>query len=281
MALKTVISASRRTDIPAFYLKWFIQHLKQGFIRVENPFNAKQVRNIDLRPDSVEWIVFWSRNFHTFLKHRHAFLDYNLFFHFTILERSLFDLASPPVYESVAQMKKLAKLYTPDVIVWRYDPLIFWQQENVVCSNHNPDTFAGLCREISSAGIRQCYISLVHPYQKFLTRLKTKYPGISHVAPSEMELENTISKMVEIACDFSIQLSACCTENLETYQGIGHGKCINGSYLNVLMGTKKVSEAKAGTRPGCGCTRSTDIGNYARHPCHSGCLYCYANPFIP
>ena len=38
-----IVSASRRTDIPAFYFDWFCERLRNGYVDVLNPFNRKQV----------------------------------------------------------------------------------------------------------------------------------------------------------------------------------------------------------------------------------------------
>jgi hypothetical protein len=82
--MKQVISASRRTDIPAFYLKWFTGNIRKGFVEVANPFNRKQLKQVSLSPRDVAWIVFWSRNYGSFLKDPDQFLEYRMFFHFTI-----------------------------------------------------------------------------------------------------------------------------------------------------------------------------------------------------
>ncbi|MFC2088130.1 DUF1848 family protein, partial [Calditrichota bacterium] len=65
--MKTIISASRRTDIPAFYLNWFMNAIKEKIIRVQNPFYKKNYISVDLSPSAVEWIVFWSRNYEKLL----------------------------------------------------------------------------------------------------------------------------------------------------------------------------------------------------------------------
>ncbi|WP_456443299.1 DUF1848 family protein, partial [Caldithrix abyssi] len=66
--MKDIISASRRTDIPAFYLNWFIQRIREGFVEVQNPFYPQAVKRVLLDAEQVEWIVFWSRNYSHFLK---------------------------------------------------------------------------------------------------------------------------------------------------------------------------------------------------------------------
>ncbi len=57
-----IISVSRRTDIPAFYAKWFINRIHAGYCTVPNPFNPSQVSFISLKPEDVDVLVFITRN---------------------------------------------------------------------------------------------------------------------------------------------------------------------------------------------------------------------------
>ena len=82
-----VISASRRTDIPAFYMPWFMEQISKGEFEVVNPFNQR-VSVVPAAPNEGHTIVFWSKNFGPFL---HEDFDrrlqdsgYHLFFNFTI-----------------------------------------------------------------------------------------------------------------------------------------------------------------------------------------------------
>jgi hypothetical protein len=81
-----IISASRRTDIPAFYTDWFIERIKEGFFYRVNPFNINQVKGFSLDPKDVDAIVLWSKNPEPMIKH----LDYidsmgfNYYFQFTL-----------------------------------------------------------------------------------------------------------------------------------------------------------------------------------------------------
>lgn len=56
-----IISASRRTDIPAFYSDWFLNRIKEGFVDVRNPMNYHQVSRVSLSPDVIDCIVFGAR----------------------------------------------------------------------------------------------------------------------------------------------------------------------------------------------------------------------------
>jgi len=57
-----IISASRRTDIPAFYSDWIVNRLKEGFVYTVSPMNPKQVSKVPLTADVVDCIVFWTKN---------------------------------------------------------------------------------------------------------------------------------------------------------------------------------------------------------------------------
>ena len=84
---KTVISASRRTDIPAFYMEWFMRQIVKGTFEVVNPYN-RHISRVKAAAADVDTIVFWSKNFGPFLKGRYGEklidLGYHLFFNFTI-----------------------------------------------------------------------------------------------------------------------------------------------------------------------------------------------------
>ena len=49
-----IISASRRTDIPAFFSDWFMNRIREQYALVTNPFNSHQVSKISLNPDVVD-----------------------------------------------------------------------------------------------------------------------------------------------------------------------------------------------------------------------------------
>jgi hypothetical protein len=81
-----IISASRRTDIPAFYAEWFMNRIREGYLCVRNPFNAHQVRRVDLSPESVEAIVFWTKDLRPMTIHLDELDErgYRYYFQFTL-----------------------------------------------------------------------------------------------------------------------------------------------------------------------------------------------------
>ena len=274
--MKTVISASRRTDIPAFYLEWFMDAIKNKSIQVQNPFYKNNFKTVDLSPSSVEWIVFWSRNYEKFLKKVHFFNQYNLFFHFTILSHHpVLEKTALPLNTALSQMEKLVAKYGADKIIWRYDPIVFWNESGSVQTNYNESEFIYLCMKMQSLGISRCYFSFVTNYKKFNMRFKTQYPDYT-IENNPSYNNNVLKSIKEVTKDYNIQLFSCCNDTLID-ESIQKGSCISGKLLNTISGIKNVSEAKSPTRKDCGCTKSVDIGNYTQQPCYFGCIYCYAN----
>lgn len=276
--MKTIISASRRTDIPSFYLKWFIEAIKKRKLTVQNPFYKNKSHEVDLSPSTVQWIVFWSRNYSVFLKHRTVFDDYMLFFHFTInSHNNILEKKSIPIKKALQQTDKIAHIYGPERIIWRYDPIVIWMNGNTSETNFKKNDFSHLCSNMNKMGVAGCYFSFVSPYTKFLRRFNKMYPKLK-IKNNQLELKNKIlNEMLEIAYKNNISLFSCCNDSL-IQEGVKKGRCISGKYLNQLCGEKIVSEAKSPTRKDCGCTRSIDIGDYVSQPCYFGCIYCYANP---
>jgi hypothetical protein len=274
--MKTVISASRRTDIPAFYLDWFIDRIRAGRVVVQNPVYKAHRYAVDLRPEAVEWIVFWSRNYKRFLERRDAFADYNLFFHFTIVSHhpQLERLRVSPG-QSLKQIEKLATYYGPQRIIWRYDPIVIWQDSGKIHTNYSAADFKNWCRQLSNWGIRRCYFSFVSPYQKFLRRFNQKFPEYTLLAFNTSAGKEILSGLKDLAGTYGIELFSCGNDNLLDSQ-VSKGHCISGELLNRLAGESRVSTAKAPTRRDCGCTKSIDIGDYLLQPCRYDCIYCYA-----
>ncbi len=276
--MKTVISASRRTDIPAFYLPWFMKAIRNGEVTIRNPVYRNLSIRVNLHPEKVAWIVFWSRNYASFLKNHSLFSDYELFFHFTIISHHpVLEKHNLQQRQTVKQMESLVKIYGPDRITWRYDPIVIWRDADQIHTNYKSENFKDLCEQFSRLGIKRCYFSIVTPYLKFRQRFKKKYPRSILLSGQEGGIEHILENMREMAGNNGISLFSCCNDAL-IGNNIYKGRCISGHWLNQLNNSARVSEAKHPTREDCGCTRSVDIGDYIMHPCHYGCIYCYANP---
>lgn len=123
--MKTIISASRRTDIPTFYWDWFQTQLKQQFVYVPNPLYPEKVSRVDLTPDDIHSIVLWSKNMSNVLKNPGKINDYNLYFQYTVTGYSkTLEPYVPSYTETMGIIEELLKHYNPKQFNIRFDPII-------------------------------------------------------------------------------------------------------------------------------------------------------------
>jgi len=176
-----IISASRRTDIPAFYTPWFMNRLRSGWCRVPNPFNPLQVSEISLRPEDVDVIVFWTRNALPILPHLKELEErgYRFYFLVTLMDNPrVIDAGCPPLNEGLRTFRDLANRIGPERVVWRYDPIVF-------SSLTDPDFHMRAFRRIAGwleGCTSRCIISVVHPYRKAQRRLRLA-PNLYSASP--------------------------------------------------------------------------------------------------
>ena len=283
---RIVISASRRTDIPAFYMNDLMKSVQRGYFHITNPFNQKESL-VPATPDKVHTIVFWSKDYTNFIKGRFLeklrMMGYNLFFNYTINSRDpILEPCLPSLDHRLAQLAILAGMVSPDAIFWRFDPICFYRgADGRVC--HNQHDFLKIADAVSDLNIRHCITSFVDIYAKVEKRLAA-LPGFSFLDPS---IETKIKILNEMAGQLkkrNISLSTCCENELlkfiPTDWGINQGSCIPNHYLAKLYGPDISMRKDSGQRikSGCGCRISVDIGSYRNHPCYHNCLFCYANP---
>jgi hypothetical protein len=285
-ATKIVLSASRRTDIPAFYLTWFMSSLDRGFFDVANPFN-KRVARIPAGPDTVDTIVFWSKDFGRFLAEEIGEelrkRGYGLFFNFTVNSRSpLLEPGVPPLESRLDQFEALSHRFGPQSINWRFDPLCFYRKSGGSVENNLAD-FSVIARSAHRAGITRCITSFMDHYPKLQRRLAA-VPGFSFIDPSPVEKTAILLKLETRLRPLKIGLSTCCEKDvlqrLPAETEIRPSACISNSLLTELYGGRISLKRDTGQRrrQGCGCQVSVDVGSYGDQPCSHGCLFCYANP---
>jgi len=272
-----IISASRRTDIPAFYGNWFMNRIAERFAGYVNPFNAKK-SIISLKKDDISSIVLWSKNFSPFIKNAILLKEegYSLFFNYTLTGLpDIFEPFTPDENESLDSIKYLSRDFSPDQINWRYDPILI---SGITGIDYQIDKFTSLCKALSGY-IRRCYISFPTVYGK-VERSFNNFTSSTGIHLSNLDIQDRITlaeKLAYIAEKYGIKIFSCCGDYL-TGEKINKGHCINGDILSSISG-KDLSKLKIRpTRKECGCTESVDIGIY--DSCPHGCIYCYANSDI-
>ena len=128
-----IISASRRTDIPTYYSDWFFNRIKEGFVFVRNPMNAHQISRIDLRPDVVDGIVFWTKNPLPMLDRLDLLKEYTYYFQFTLTSYGEDVESNIPSKSNVIipSFQRLSDKLGPERVIWRYDPIFLSQKYSI------------------------------------------------------------------------------------------------------------------------------------------------------
>jgi DNA repair photolyase len=263
-----IISASRRTDIPAFFADWFYNRIEEGYLLVRNPINHHQVSRINLSPEVIDCIVFWSKNPSRMMDRLHRLRNYIFYFQYTLtgygqrLEPNV-----PSCQEAVSTFRNLSEMIGKDRVIWRYDPIIMSEQLNI---KYHADRFEQIARQLSGKTGR-CVISFVDMYKKS-KRNMASVPVIEIQMEQMIEASSILSK---ISYKHGIALASC-AEIVDLAQyGINHGKCIDDKLIEEISGLALDVDKDPTQRSECGCVASVDIGAY--NTCAHECLYCYAN----
>ena len=266
-----IISASRRTDIPAFYTPWFMNRIREGYCSVPNPHNPSQIATVSLQPEDVEVIVFWTRNPSPLLHHLKD-LDragYHYYFLYTIMDNPLIlDPHSPPLEKSTRTFVALADMIGSEKVIWRYDPIVFSRETT---PDFHKKKFEKIARELRGHTTR-CIISTLNLYKK--TSLRLKAAAVEMNSCEGEEYNNLMAFMAQSARHCGMAIFSCAQEGDLAAYGISHGKCIDDRYIKNTFGLEVTNRKDPSQRRACGCVVSKDIGMY--DSCLFGCVYCYA-----
>ena len=245
-----IISASRRTDIPALYPQWFLNRLKAGEVLVPNPYNRKKVSRISLSPDTVDCIAFWTKNpepILPFLKEIDE-MGYQYYFQMTITDYdSDMETELPSIAESMATFLLVSEMLGKERMDWRFDPIILNEKYTVP---YHLEKFEMMCEWMHKATTR-CIISFVDTYKDS--------PFLELEQEDMIELAEGLSK---IARNYQLPIYTCSEKIDLSRYGIQHGACIDKEKIHKLIGYKVDLKKDPGQRRECGCAESIDIGMY-------------------
>ncbi|RPH51512.1 MAG: DUF1848 domain-containing protein [Desulfobacteraceae bacterium] len=269
-----IISASRRTDIPAFYSQWFMNRIRAGYCLVPNPFNPNQISNISLAPEHVDLIVFWTRNpklLIPYLKELDA-RGYSYYFLYTLMDNPrILDPKSPSPEISLDTFRKLSDHIGPEKVIWRYDPIVL---SNLTGIDFHKKTFDKIASSLHSYTFR-CIISFVDIYRKMEGRIKRlNADGFVLSKWNDANSSDLFSSLVRIAGNNGIEIRSCASPKDLTDFGIPAGKCIDDICISNIFGKRLDLKKDPSQRKNCNCVSSKDIGMY--DSCLYECRYCYA-----
>ena len=302
-----IVSASRSTDIPAFYSDWFFHRLKVGYSAWTNPFNG--VKGY-VSYANTRFIVFWSKNPAPLVRHLPELKakGINCYIQFTLNDyvNEGLEAAVPSVDSRIETFKSLVNELGVGRVIWRFDPLILTDRigvnELIQKIEYIGNRLNGYTEKLVFSFVD---ISL---YKKVESNLKKA--GIAYREWTTDLMNEFASKLSELNKKWGFEL-ATCGEKIDIDQyGIKHNKCVDDDLMirfahndDVLMNhlgvsiheaglfddvpegaidlgggkyaLKKKSAKDKGQRAFCGCIASKDIGEY--NTCAHQCEYCYAN----
>ena len=306
-----IISASRSTDIPAFYAKWFFNRLAKGYCVWYNPFNQLPTY---ISFEKCRAIVFWTKNPKPILPYLHE-LDQrgiHYYFQFTLNDyvKEKFEPNLPSIDDRIETFKKLSKMIGRERVIWRFDPLIFTKQltprELLTRIWHTGNKLKGYTEKLVFSFVD------VKNYRRVQSNL-IKETGCftkDNVVTAEMnksQRQEIVEGLLKIrntwkSEGYNLTIATCCEDAEFEKYGIEHNRCVDGElmkrifsddeefvyYLHTLkwperdmfgqlppLPTKKKDVKDTGQRKFCGCMVSKDIGMY--NTCRHFCVYCYAN----
>ena len=267
-----IVSASYRTDIPAFYGEWFQACLARGYALVASPYGGPDYR-VALAPEEAEGFVFWSRNpapFRPILddlaaKGRPFVLQFTI----TGYPRAL-EGAVPETQSALALLVDLARRFGRRAIVWRYDPILISELTNEAWHERNFERLLGAL----AGSVDEVVLSFAQIYAKTARNLAAaaRRHGFAWHDPEDGEKRALTARLAERAAAAGIAATVCAQPHLLAGPS-RPAVCIDAARLGDIAGRPIVAKTK-GNREACACHESRDIGAY--DSCPQGCAYCYA-----
>jgi DNA repair photolyase len=274
-----IISASRATDIPAFYSEWFFNRLDIGYVVWRNPFNGKQ-SYVSFK--NTRFIVFWSKNPENLLPYipRLKELGIKCYIQFTLNDyvADALEPNVPSLDARITTFKHCVQAIGNGSVVWRFDPLILTDKITI-------DSLLGRITNIGDQlmGYTEKLVfsfADIESYSKVANNLRAC--GIDYIEWKECQMNEFAQRLSDINRNrWGYQLATCAERiNLEQF-GIIHNRCIDPDLMSQLSTDATLRNflyhctPDPGQRKMCGCILSKDIGSY--NTCPHGCRYCYAN----
>jgi hypothetical protein len=268
-----IVSASRRTDIPAFHARWFAERMRAGFCEWRHPYTA-EVRHVPLRREDVLAIVFWTRQPGPLMRHLAAYRasGFPMAFQFTVTGYGPpLESHNPPEGTALRRFGELARLLGPEAVLWRYDPILLG---GAMTPAWHVARFARLAARLEGM-TRRCTFSFVDFYGKTERNLAKveAATGIRFERPGERTKRGLARELAAIAAERGMRFLSCCDDSL-LGDGVEKSRCVDPDVVAAVSGGAVPDLPACPTRKDCGCVRSVDIGVY--DTCAFGCAYCYA-----
>jgi len=291
-----IISASRSTDIPAFYSDWFVNRFKKGYLSWINPFNKTHPFYVSFAKTRL--IVFWSKNPKPLIKH----LDYfdkkgiNYYFQFTIndYEKEKLEPNVPCLDKRINTFISLSQRIGKEKIIWRFDPYILTDKIDVKEAMNRTKYIGDRLKDYTNKLVFS--FADIEVYKKVKNNLNRG--NVNYKAFDKQTMNQLAKYLMDLNKEWNFKIGTCAEEiDLEKF-GIEHNKCIDDELIKDIFSndvelmkflgfeknlfgelmkipSRKNNMKDKGQRKACGCIQSKDVGQY--NTCPHNCVYCYAN----
>lgn len=275
-----IISASRATDIPAFYADWFFRRFEKGYVRWRNPFSGQDSY---VSFANTRFIVFWSKNPAPLLSHLSTLKEREIgcYIQYTLndYEAEGLEPSVPPLAQRIDTFRRFVDALGIGAVVWRFDPIILTDKINIDTLLHKiahiADVLAGYTEKLVFS------FADIDSYKKVSRNLRQS--GINYREWDEESMRDFASRLSALNRNKWKFRLATCAERIDLSEyGIEHNRCIEPELISrfapdddILQNFLYIARTDTGQRKACGCILSKDIGAY--NTCPHGCLYCYAN----
>ncbi len=236
---------------------------------MRNPMNARQVSRVDITPEVVDCIVFWTKNPEPMLGRLEELTSYDYYFQFTLTgyEKDMECNVPHKKGKMIPVFQELSRKTGMKKVIWRYDPIIFTKKYT---PEYHLEAFEQMATALNGY-TEKCVISFVDVYAKNKKNMEL----LDSYKMDKKELLVFAKKLAEIAKNNGM-MTGSCAESIDLDEcGIKHNCCIDQTLIEDIIGCRIKAEKDKNQRQECGCMASVDIGTY--NTCKNGCKYCYAN----
>jgi hypothetical protein len=262
-----ILNTGGRTDTVQYYTKWLLKRFEEGYVLSRNPLFPNKVTRYELTPDKVDCVVFCSKNYEPILNDLTGITSrFNTYFHYTITAYGRdIEPGVPDIEKSMETLKKLSAIVGKQRIAWRYDPVLLTEKYTI---QSHFEMFEKMAKELAPF-VDRCIFSFVEMYKKLETNMPELIP-LTHADKAVLA-----EGLGAIAAKHGMYLQTCGTNGDYSQYGIHSSGCMTLDILGKANNIDFKDLKHKGTREGCHCIESRDIGAY--DTCMNGCKYCYAN----
>ena len=259
-----ILMVSGRTDIVAFYSKWFMNRYHEEFVDVRNPFNPKLVSRINF--NNVNLIMFCTKNPIPIVNHLKE-INKPILFHVTLTPYNKdIEPNVPDKKKIIEAIKQISQIIGPDNIYIRYDPIFLNDKYNL---DYHKRTFNKMC-QLLNGYVKHIIISFIDDYKN----VRKNYKYLNYKELTEEDYKTIGLSFSKSAKENNMTIQTCFEEKNLIEYGFIKEDCLSHTLAYKLTGkTFNTWKARKGNK--CNCVEMVDIGAY--NTCKHLCKYCYAN----